>query len=108
MRQEYSGKRPLALAVACLAAALPGATTIAQESGLKPLLEEVVVTGTRRADRSVLESAVPIDIISEEMLTSTGITETNQLLNRLLPSFNFPLPSVTDGTDHVRPATLRG
>jgi len=25
-----------------------------------------------------------------------------------VPSFNFPRPTVADGTDHVRPATLRG
>ncbi|MDP6880139.1 MAG: TonB-dependent receptor plug domain-containing protein, partial [Alteromonas macleodii] len=39
---------------------------------------------------------------------ATGLTETNMILNQLLPSFNFPQPSITDGTDHVRPAQLRG
>ncbi|KGE04668.1 TonB-dependent receptor plug domain-containing protein [Pseudohaliea rubra] len=109
MKPSPSKKQTLALFVAAASAALAttAPTALAQEP-TGAMLEEVVVTGTRRSDRSVLESAVPIDIISEEMLTSTGITETNQLLNRLLPSFNFPLPSITDGTDHVRPATLRG
>jgi iron complex outermembrane recepter protein len=109
MQTLPSSQHRLALFVASASAALAfhAPTALAQEPA-SAALEEVVVTGTRRADRSVLESPVPIDIISEEMLTSTGITETNQLLNRLLPSFNFPLPSITDGTDHVRPATLRG
>ncbi len=70
--------------------------------------EVIVTTGTRRQDRTVLESIAPIDVLSNADLQSTGYTETNRILADLLPSFNFPLPSITDGTDHVRPATLRG
>ena len=33
---------------------------------------------------------------------------TNQIIQALTPSFNFPRPTITDGTDSVRPATLRG
>lgn len=71
-------------------------------------LDTIVATGTRRQDRTVADTPVPIDILSSEQLLATGQTELNQILSSLLPSFNFPLPSVTDGTDHVRPATLRG
>jgi iron complex outermembrane receptor protein len=51
---------------------------------------------------------VPIDIIGADALNSSGQTETNALLSSLLPSFNFPQASLTDGSDHVRPAQLRG
>ncbi len=68
----------------------------------------IVVTGTRRTDRTLAESPVPIDVISNEALTETGFTEVNRILNQVVPSFNFPQPSVTDGTDVLRPATLRG
>lgn len=68
----------------------------------------IVVTGTRRTDRTVADSTVPIDVISSESLQNSGTTETNRLLNNLVPSFNFPQPSLTDGTDSLRPATLRG
>ena len=68
----------------------------------------IIVTGTRRTDRTVAESTVPIDVISSEALLNQGTTETNRLLNNLVPSFNFPQPSLTDGTDSLRPATLRG
>ncbi len=68
----------------------------------------IIVTGTRRTDRTVADSPVPIDIISSEALQNSGTTETNRLLNNLVPSFNFPQPSLTDGTDSLRPATLRG
>ena len=31
-----------------------------------------------------------------------------QALANLTPALDFPRPAITDGTDHVRPATLRG
>lgn len=71
-------------------------------------MSEVVVTGTRVADRTIAESLSPIDVVSESTLKSGGSSEVNQQLSRLLPSFNFPRPSITDGTDHIRPAQLRG
>ncbi|MGX7896385.1 TonB-dependent receptor plug domain-containing protein [Tsuneonella sp. HG222] len=69
---------------------------------------QIIVTGTRRSDRTVADSPVPIDVIGGEALTDSGYTEVNKLLNQLVPSFNFPQPSLTDGTDALRPATLRG
>ncbi len=35
-------------------------------------LQEIVVTGTRVADRSALETAVPVDVISSESLRNLG------------------------------------
>lgn len=69
---------------------------------------QVIVTGTRVADRSALETAVPVDVVSSEALTNVGVTELNQALSAALPSFNFPRPGLADGTDTIRPATLRG
>ncbi len=70
--------------------------------------DTLIVTGTRRSDRTLAESPVPIDVIAGDALTDTGYTEVNRILNQVVPSFNFPQPSVTDGTDVLRPATLRG
>lgn len=70
--------------------------------------DAIIVTGTRRTDRTVADSPVPIDVISGDEMTKTGLTETNKILNQLVPSFNFPQPSIADGTDVLRPATLRG
>lgn len=72
------------------------------------VVSDIIVTGTRRVDRSVADSPVPVDIISSEQLSASGLGETNKILNQLIPSFNFPQPSVNDGTDVLRPATLRG
>ncbi|MFN2397715.1 MAG: TonB-dependent receptor domain-containing protein [Gemmatimonadaceae bacterium] len=71
-------------------------------------LDQVVVTGSRALDRSVLEAPVPIDVLSAADIRQTGLTETSQVIQMLAPSLNFPRPSVNDGTDHIRPATLRG
>jgi len=68
----------------------------------------IVVTGTRRSDRTLADSPVPIDVIGSEAITNTGQTETNRILNSLVPSFNFPTPAIADGSDALRPATLRG
>src|SRR5690242_7915409 len=68
----------------------------------------VVVTGTRVADRSVLDTAVAVDVLPIETLEKGGVAEVNQALSVNLPSFNFPRPALNDGTDTIRPATLRG
>ena len=71
-------------------------------------LDQVIVTGTRVSDRTVAESVAPIDIITPEALQATGTTELATALSRAVPSLNFPRPAITDGTDAVRPAQLRG
>ncbi|MCY7295006.1 TonB-dependent receptor plug domain-containing protein [Alteromonas sp. a30] len=71
-------------------------------------VEKIAVVGMRTPLRSIGDSPVPVDLISAEELSNTGFTELNQMVASLVPSYNFPRPSVTDGTDHVRPATLRG
>jgi iron complex outermembrane recepter protein len=71
-------------------------------------LETIVVTGTRTATRTVASSPSPIDVITPAALEATGTTELATALSRALPSLNFPRPAITDGTDAVRPAQLRG
>ena len=70
--------------------------------------DAIVVTGTRSANRTVADSPVPVDVISADAISNSGQTETNRILNSLVPSFNFPQPSIADGSDALRPATLRG
>ncbi|MCU7837161.1 MAG: TonB-dependent receptor [gamma proteobacterium symbiont of Taylorina sp.] len=64
--------------------------------------------GSRSGDRDLLASDVPIDVVTAEQMRQTGFTELSKILQRFIPGFNFPRPSITDGTDHVRPFTLRG
>lgn len=69
--------------------------------------ETVVITGTRRAGRTVAESPVPIDVLSPEDLTQ-GATDTNDILKTLVPSYNVQQISVGGGSPFIRPPTLRG
>jgi iron complex outermembrane receptor protein len=77
-------------------------------AGMTLNLDPSVIIGSRATERTVLEAPVAIDVISSDDIRSTGLTETSQIIQMLAPSLNFPRPSVNDGTDHVRPATLRG
>jgi iron complex outermembrane receptor protein len=70
-------------------------------------VEQLVVTGTRVA-RSRLDTVSPVDVVDNKALTRQGTPELAQALANLAPSIDFPRPAVTDGTDSVRPATLRG
>ena len=72
-------------------------------------LDDVVVTGTRTVGRTRLDTIAPVDVITAETLTRNGTgTETAAALAAAAPSINFPRPAISDGSDHVRPATLRG
>ncbi|SQH78217.1 Outer membrane protein [Shewanella benthica] len=71
-------------------------------------VERIQVIGSRIALRTATDSAVPIDIITAEQLESTGMSETAKALQFAAPSYNFPFSSITDGSDAVRPASLRG
>ncbi|HKH28201.1 MAG TPA: TonB-dependent receptor plug domain-containing protein, partial [Sphingomicrobium sp.] len=101
---------PLAFTAPAHSQANQGAaqTPQAQAEAEGPDEQTIIVTGTRRADRTVADSPVPVDVIGSEAIENTGATETNKILNQLVPSFNFPQPSIADGSDALRPATLRG
>lgn len=102
-------RHPLAFAVA-LTLAVPGLALAQSEPAREEAqtLDAVVVTGTRVSGRTATETAAPIDIVNVQALERSGSTELNQTLSVALPSFNFPRPGLADGTDTVRPATLRG
>ena len=71
-------------------------------------VDAVVVVGTRSIGRRVLQAPVPIEVVSREQLSLTGQSETGRVLQMLVPSFNFSSSTISDGTDALRPATLRG
>jgi len=71
-------------------------------------LGAVAVIGTRTSERTVLDAPAPIDVLTASELRATGRVEVAQMIQMVAPSFNFPRATVGDGTDHIRPATLRG
>ncbi len=83
-------------------APVAGAATPADEGA------DIIVTGTRVEGRSRLDSASPVDVLSGASLQRQGTTELATALSSIAPSIDFPRPAANDGTDAIRPATLRG
>ena len=98
-------RRSALLAAVSAVSLVTGAAHAAEPAGE---VEELVVTGSRTEGRTRLETLAPVDVISTQALTRQGNTEMATALAAVAPSMNFPRPSITDGTDSVRPATLRG
>lgn len=72
-------------------------------------LKEVVVVGSRNPNRTAVDTPVPVDVIDISELTSAGPqVNLNQLLNYVAPSFSSNTQTISDGTDHIDPASLRG
>ena len=103
----------VASSLLCMAGAQPAQ---AQDAGKNATVqasadgnvEEVVVTGMRGEARSRLDTVSPVDVITAKDLKQQGTTEIATALANVEPSIDFPRPSVTDATDAIRPATLRG
>lgn len=87
--------------------ALPAQFAAAQSAD-SDAIEEIVATGTRAPGRSAADLPVPVDSIGADSMAATGQTEVGRMLQSLAPSFNFSSSSISDGTDALRPATLRG
>ncbi len=81
--------------------------TVTQDFGLVVGFQEAITVGSR-VPGVASQEAVPVDVITATEIQATGYSETTQIIQALAPSFNFPRPTITDGTDTVRPATLRG
>ncbi|MBL7825727.1 MAG: TonB-dependent receptor [Saprospiraceae bacterium] len=72
-------------------------------------LEQIVVVGSRRANRIKTETPVPVDVINVGANTvTTARADVTSMLNYAAPSFNYNKQSGSDGADHIDLATLRG
>src|ERR1700759_2484543 len=71
-------------------------------------LDEVIVTGTRRTDRTVVDSASPIDIISSAEIRSQPAGNMLDQLKAVVPSFFVGQNTISDASSLVRAPSLRG
>ncbi|WP_339756936.1 TonB-dependent receptor [uncultured Winogradskyella sp.] len=72
-------------------------------------LDTVVVVGSRNPGRSAIDTAVAIDVINvADLANKSPQTTINEILNYVAPSFTSQTQTVSDGTDHIDPASLRG
>lgn len=71
-------------------------------------IDEVVVTGTRRAGVTLTESATPVDVVSGETLQRQGASDLNDALKTTVVSLNVQKFVAQDASAFVRPFSLRG
>src|SRR5688572_14831161 len=107
--------RPVSLVAAAVALAISGAATAQEkssstesESDRPSALGEVIVTGTRRKDRTVAESSAPIDVLSGADLTNPASGNMLDSLSSIVPSFVVGQNSISDASSFVRAPSLRG
>lgn len=96
------------LPISALALALPGMTSVAQAQQGADEIEEIITTGTRRAQRSAADSAVPVDVISGQEFENMGTADLDDMLKTAIPSYNVDRHAISDAATLVRPATMRG
>jgi iron complex outermembrane receptor protein len=103
------GVAPQLLAMPAMAQAAGGNTEGTSNQFEEELdREAIIVTGTRRVDRTVTESAVPVDVFTAEDLSTQPSPNLQTILRNLVPSFNQQRNAGADGASFVRPPTLRG
>jgi len=71
-------------------------------------VEKIAVIGSRGAPRSLSDSPVPVDVLSEEDIAGVPYTDTNDVLKTLVPSYSLERQPISDGASFIRPASLRG
>lgn len=106
-RRGLSPRGPLQACAAALLTLPCSLTALAAQEEVTDL-EDVVVLGSRATPRTQTETAAPVDVIHRDEIERTGVVETSKLLQFLAPSFNFSTSTISDGSDIVRPSSLRG
>lgn len=71
-------------------------------------IDQPIALGSRDKPRSLLQTTAPIDIISPQAIENSQQMELSQILHYLVPSFQSNHQTISDGTDHIDPSTLRG
>ena len=83
---------------------------MAQESGQQATsetIEEVVVVGSRRRDRSASDSPVPVDVIGGDDFLAHGNTDLDELVAALVPSYNVAQEPISDAATFITGQEIR-
>ncbi|MGO4686389.1 TonB-dependent receptor plug domain-containing protein [Brevundimonas sp. 2YAF1] len=108
MPRPFAYRSSLFLAASGAALLIAGAASAQENPADASTVDDVVVTGSRVPSRSRLDTLAPVDVVTAETLSNRGTTEFAAALAQTVPSLSFARPSANDGSDSVRPATLRG
>ena len=116
MRKNLLSARAM-LAVATAALAIAGSNVAFAQSGSagqpqadedKEVAQSIVVIGTRRTDRTVTDSASPVDVIAAAELNSQPTPNMLDAVRNIVPSFFVPQNTISDASTFVRAPSLRG
>jgi len=108
MTKQKHQRTLLATAIMAAFATAPVAAQQTQDTQNLEPTAQVVVLGSRTQPKSALDTTVPVGLVNLKDMQSTGMQELGKVLQDLDPSFNFTSTFISDGTDIIRPATLRG
>ena len=97
-----------AASISLLAAIPAHAQTAPQVAADDVAKDEIVVTGTRRTDRSAADSASPVDVISAEEIGSQPTANLLDAIKNIVPSFFVSQNTISDASTFVRSPSLRG
>jgi iron complex outermembrane receptor protein len=92
---------------AILASVSPLALLAQSEEITEGPIEEVVVTGTRKAGLTPLQTLSPVSVIGGAELEQQGVSDLTNALTKVTPALNTQRFPIADGTAFVRPVTLR-
>ena len=101
----YFPRKKLAMLALAVPVAMGLPMQVAAQDGE---LEEVIITGTRVADRSAADSPVPVDVISGSEFRDNASTDIQEMLRTSVPSYDVNAQPISDAATIVRPANLRG
>lgn len=99
--------RPLLLSVLFLGATVCPAYAQASSQDGSSSGSDIIVTGTRRTERTASQSLAPIDVIDSKTLAASPSADLNDKLAASVPSFNVQRQPGFDGVIFSRPAALR-
>ncbi|UAK26247.1 TonB-dependent receptor plug domain-containing protein [Sphingomonas nostoxanthinifaciens] len=110
-------KKTWLYASTCAAAALAFASNASAQDTAAPASAtpaatadtgEVVVIGTRRTDRTLVNSASPVDVISSAELQAQPAANMLDSIKNIIPSFFVAQNTIADASSFVRSPSLRG
>lgn len=72
-------------------------------------LEEIIISvGNRSRNRTVLNTSVPVTVLTSEEIENSGYTSTAEVIQMVVPSFKHERIVRGDGTETIRPSSMRG
>lgn len=88
--------------------ALAQDSSAAEDAAASNTDDAIVVIGTRRTDRTVTDSASPVDVISAAELQNQPAANMLDQVKNVVPSFFVGQNSISDASTFVRAPSLRG